>query len=81
MTTNSIAKILREDPYSKTFFIGVFPRNQLPSIILCCLFCYYTDPSYKEGEDWLGFYFDRNKTCYFFDSFGNRPKILIEVSI
>ena len=33
-----------------------------------------TDPSYKEGEQWLGFYFDRNKTCYFFDSFGNSPE-------
>jgi hypothetical protein len=32
MTTNSIAKILREDPFSKTFFIGAFPRDQFPII-------------------------------------------------
>jgi hypothetical protein len=33
-----------------------------------------TDPSYKEGEHWLGMYFDRYKKCYFFDSFGNMPE-------
>jgi hypothetical protein len=75
MTTNSIAKILREDPFSKTFFIGVFPRDQLPIIkSYPASFVINTDPSYKEGEHWLGFYFDRNKTCYFFDSFGNSPE-------
>ena len=75
LTTKSIAKILSEDPYSKTSFIGVFPRDQMPAIKSYPVsFVINTDPSYKEGEHWLGFYFDWNRTCYFFDSFGNSPE-------
>lgn len=75
MTTNSISNILRDDPFTKTNFIGVFPRDQLPSIKYYPVsFVINTDPSYKVGEHWLGFFFDRDKTCYFFDSFGNSPE-------
>ena len=75
MTTNSISNILRDDPFTKTNFIGVFPRDQLPSIKYYPVsFVINTDPSYKVGEHWLGFIFDRDKTCYFFDSFGNSPE-------
>ena len=75
LTTNNIIKVLREDASSKTCFIGCFPRDNLPVIktFPACLVV-NTDPSYKEGEHWLGMYFDRYKTCYFFDSYGNMPE-------
>ena len=74
MMTHQINDILRKDPVSKLNFIGVFPRDQLPEIVVYPVsFVLNTDPSYREGEHWLGFYFDKRKKCYFFDSFGNEP--------
>jgi hypothetical protein len=33
-----------------------------------------TDPSYLPGTHWIAFYIDKNKICYFFDSYGYQPK-------
>jgi hypothetical protein len=74
MTTEQIKEILRSDSYSKLNFLGVFPRDHLPVITVYPVsFVLNTDPSYKEGEHWLGIYFDRKRKCYFFDSFGYEP--------
>ena len=74
LTTSKITNILSNDPFSKSCFIGVFPRDKLPELISYpACFVVNTDPSYKVGEHWLGMYFDRYRKCYFFDSFRNEP--------
>ena len=75
LTTNEIDEILRSDSFSKLNFVGVFPRDQLPTINKYpASFVLNTDPSYKVGEHWLGFYFDFHRKCFFFDSFGHDPE-------
>ena len=57
LTTNEIDEILRLDSFSKLNFMGVFPRDQLPTINKYpASFVFNTDPSNKEGKHWLGFY-------------------------
>ena len=74
LTTSKITNILSNDPFSKSCFIGVFPRDKLPELTSYpTCFVVNTDPSYKVGEHWLGMYFDRYRKCYFFDSFRNEP--------
>ena len=75
MSTTIISNILSEDPYTKSNFIGVYPRDQLPTIKFYPVsFVINTDPAFKKGEHWLGFFFDTHRTCFFFDSFGNNPE-------
>ena len=61
--------------------IKLYDRILFADLILCeffleinCLQLINTDPSYKVGEHWLGFYFDNQRKCYFFDSFGHDPE-------
>ena len=73
LTTNEIDEILLS--FSKLNFMGVFPRDQLPTINKYpASFVLNTDPSYKVWEHWLGFYFDCHRKCFFFDSFGHDPE-------
>jgi len=75
LTSVEIDKILRADLYCKSGFLGVFPRDKIPLIkFYPACFVLNTDPSYKIGEHWLGIYFDNNRKCFFFDSFGNPPE-------
>lgn len=74
LTTNNIFKELSKDLYCKTNFLGVFPRDRLPDIYKYpCSLVLNTHPSIQPGEHWLGLYFDENKKCDFFDSFGFSP--------
>lgn len=74
LTTNDITKELSKDIYSRLSFIGVFPRDRLPDIYKYpCSFVLNTHPSSKIGEHWIAFYFNQEKKCDFFDSFGLPP--------
>lgn len=74
LNTNQILELIHHDQYSRQNFIGVFPRNFLPKRLKYpCSFIINTDPADKEGQHWLAFYFDQNKHCEFFDSYGNSP--------
>ena len=74
LTTDVIIRTINKDFYARRHFAGVFPRNVLPQIK-----CYPTSiivnthPMDKKGEHWLAFYFDKNRFCHFFDSFGFSP--------
>ena len=51
-------------------FGGVYPSNQLPphqTEPICYIF--NSDPAHQPGEHWMA-YFQRDKTCDFFDSYG-----------
>ena len=71
-----LLNILKTEKCTKNIFLGIFPRNKLPDKIKYpSCFILNTDPSSERGKHWLAFYFNENKICYFFDSFGNSPKI------
>ena len=70
---NQLESCLRHDKQTKKIFIGVFARNELPLILQYpCCFIINTHPRNKPGEHWLAFYYNKNQTCYFFDSYGNK---------
>ena len=74
LTTIDMRSHINRDYYSKKNFFGVFPRNRLPDVFSYpCSYVINTDPSTQPGEHWLGFYYDKNGNCDFFDSFGNPP--------
>ena len=75
LSTIDLWKILSKDDYSRSCFIGVFPRDRLPMInFYPCAFIINTESSDLPGQHWLGFYYDNEKCCTFFDSFGNSPQ-------
>ncbi len=75
MNTVQLNKILKIDKIAKKKFIGTYPIDLLPDKIKypSCMII-NNKPSNEEGEHWVAVYFNKNKTCDFFDSFGNSPK-------
>ena len=74
LTTMDIEKALFKDFFTQKCFLGVFPRDEMPSIIFYpSCFIVNTEPSFKKGEHWLAMYFDKSRNCFFFDSFGHDP--------
>ena len=75
MNSIQIEKILKLNQQTKKIFIGVFARDELPKIdkYPCC-FILNTAKRNHAGKHWLAFYYDSNKICNFFDSFGNSPE-------
>lgn len=75
LSTQQIYKEIHKDPYARLTFLGVFAKNRLPQVkIYPCSLVVNTDPSDKPGEHWLAIYFNADKSCEFFDSYGNKPE-------
>lgn len=75
MNTKNILDFIHQDSFSKKHFIGVFARDQLPSIISWpSSLIVNTDNINMRGEHWLAFYFLKNGNCLFFDPLGFTPK-------
>jgi hypothetical protein len=74
MYEQTIDNILQTDKNTNEIYLGTFAFNEKPAIrnYPTC-FILNTKPRSMEGEHWLAFYFDKSKTCYFFDSYGNKP--------
>ncbi|CAF0861270.1 unnamed protein product [Brachionus calyciflorus] len=72
MNSIQLEKILESNPQTNKTFIGIYARNELPIIksYPCCFILNTTDRSH-EGMHWLAIYYDKHKTCNFFDSYGN----------
>ena len=73
MLETSIASHLFHDECTKNIFLGVFARNELPSLdeikYPSCLVLNNKNRGCT-GEHWLAIYFDKKKRGYFFDSYG-----------
>jgi uncharacterized protein YutD len=75
MNNIQIDKILKKDKKSKKIYLGTFPFDKLPkNFKYPACFIINNQKSTEIGEHWLAIYFDSQKKCYFFDSFGMDPK-------
>ena len=73
LSTVQLESLLRRNPITKRYFIGVYPSCIYPrSRKKMYCFITNTDDHEEGGEHWNGF-FVRDKTLYFFDSFGRSP--------
>lgn len=74
MNSIQLDEILKRNQSTSSIFIGVFARDELPSISnYPCCFILNTAKRSDPGQHWIAFYFDSNKNCNFFDSYGNHP--------
>ena len=75
MNSIQLDKILKSNIQTSKIFMGVFARDELPRIekFPCC-FILNTAKRTHPGKHWIALYFDSNKVCNFFDSYGNKPK-------
>ena len=76
MNTQQIDQLLRKDPLTKLYFIGVYAADQLASLkitkekwLLVCNCC----PSSLPGQHWIAFFGNDKGEIDFFDSFGLPP--------
>ena len=75
MNSLQLEQILTKNNQTNKIFIGVYARDELPKLnkFPCC-FILNTAKRSHPGKHWLAFYYDSNKVCNFFDSYGNDPK-------
>ena len=75
MNTIQLDMIMNLDKFSKNKYIGTFAFDKLPKKIKYpSCFIINNQPSHMDGEHWIAVYFSKNKSCHFFDSYGNHPK-------
>ena len=74
MNSIQLDQILKGNKTTKSSFKGVFARDELP-IISSYPSCFVINTAKRNhpGQHWIAIYIERNKTCTFFDSFGNHP--------
>ena len=74
MRTSEINKVLKNNPYSRRYFIGTFAANQCPKTPTpnTC-FISNTDPHYLPGQHWIAMYVKNDGNIYYFDPYGIRP--------
>ena len=79
MNTEELRNILtRLLPSNKVNFLGVFARDQIPSlenIEYPACFVANTDPESMPGEHWVAFYVKTMHKIDFFDSYGFHPRV------
>jgi hypothetical protein len=76
MNTRQITAVLQKDPFTKPYFQGVFPSDQLPNKIenYPAAFVANVDPKGQPGSHWCAFYFTQDQQGEFFDSYGLKPQ-------
>lgn len=76
MNSQQITQILLQNPYTKSYFKGCYPSDQIPLQIT--QFPYFiivnTKPSTHQGEHWQFIWVESAKRAQFFDSFGSKPQ-------
>ena len=74
MNTIQLNEILSRDSFTKNIFLGTFAFDNLPTILNypTCLII-NNQSSTQPGCHWIAAYFNKNRTCEFFDSYGNSP--------
>lgn len=75
MNTAQLRQILSRDKFTKLYFLGVFPSDQLPTRIYQypSSFVANVDSSTEPGSHWIAFYLPAPHRLEFFDSYGNPP--------
>ena len=72
MDTLQIARLLAIDPRTRSFFLGVVPKDGLPTTIdaLQVAFVCNTDDGDEPGEHWIALYLDADGRGVYFCSYG-----------
>ena len=78
MNNFQIDQICSNDHILKKFYRGIYPSNKLPPLSALkprskCFLIANLDPDTMDGSHWVLLYI-RGNTCYYFDSFGKKPK-------
>ena len=81
LDTAQLVMMLTGNPITKPYFHGVYPADELSGVRWAplkiekypALLIANTDESDMPGQHWVGFFFTEDKTCEFFDSYGNQP--------
>jgi len=74
MRENKIELKIKQDLIISQHFLGAFAFDELPiNLSYPSSFIINTKPRINEGEHWLALFYDKNKVCYFFDSYGFSP--------
>lgn len=74
MDTHQLEAILRHDPYTERYFLGVFAADHLPKTYTqpCCYIA-NIDSSDKPGSHWVCVFAEKGRV-EFFDSYGGQPR-------
>ncbi len=72
MDTCQLMDAVSQDFIMKDIFIGVFPRDLVPSHRGAASLIANTDKSDESGTHWVAMYKDKT-SCDYFDSYGNVP--------
>lgn len=76
MDTVTLWTLALNDPVLKDIFGGVYACDRLPEKTKHFkAFIVNLDPASEPGSHWVAIYFENGK-CYYFCSYGTRPKIL-----
>lgn len=79
MNTLDINKILKNNNWTKSCFLGTFPSDKIPkSLNLPYCFVANTDPSTGKGSHWVAVYVNNKNRADYFDSYGNEPSGVIK---
>lgn len=75
MNTLEIFNALYNNGYTRRTFLGVFPRNRVPTdkITFPCSIVCNTDNDRQPGTHWIAINFDDNGNAEYFDSYGLSP--------
>jgi hypothetical protein len=74
MNSSEINKILQNNIYTKNYFKGVYPSNNIPSLNqFPFTLIVNTDPLGQPGTHWVAIYAINQNSAEYFDSFGNSP--------
>lgn len=74
MNSIQLNQILSNNISTKSSFLGVFARDELPIIeTYPASFILNTANRSHPGQHWIAFYFDEKQICNFFDSYGHNP--------
>jgi hypothetical protein len=75
MQTIEIVRLMLSDSVIRPIFKGVFPIDKIPDIISYpSAMIINMDAHDEPGSHWVALYFDKNKRCDFFNSYGVEPK-------
>jgi hypothetical protein len=82
MNSNQIDIILKNNFYSKRYFIGVFSADTLPDVLnYPCTFVCNNKKLNEPGEHWLAFFIPNSETVEYFDSLAGEPEGIIKTYI